>query len=73
MRIDHNNFSSFVFWLIVISFAALCLISANSCVGTFSTVFNRDSRNTKSTIHGSSSQSADSATFTPSLSVPLVK
>jgi hypothetical protein len=45
----------------------LCLISANSCVGTFSTVVNRDSRNTRSTIHGSSSQSADSSNFVPSL------
>ena len=67
MRIDHNNFSSLVFWLIVISLASLCLITANSCVGTFSTVFNRDSRNTKSTIHGSSAQSADSASFVPTL------
>lgn len=65
MRIDHNNFSSLVFWLIVLSIASLCLITANSCVGTFSTVVNRDSRNTKSTIHGSTSQ--DSASFTPSL------
>ena len=69
MRIDHNNFSSLVFWLIVVSIAALCLITANSCVGTFSTVFNRDSRNTKSTIHGTSSQSADSSNFVPSLNL----
>ena len=67
MRIDHNNFSSLVFWLIVISLASLCLITANSCVGTFSTVFNRDSRNTKSTINGSTSQSADSSSFVPTL------
>lgn len=73
MRIDHNNFSSLVFWLIVLSIASLCLITANSCVGTFSTVYVRDSKSVRSTIHGSSAQSADSATFTPSLSVPISK
>lgn len=67
MRIDHNSFGSLIFWLIALAIACLCLVSTDSCVGTFSTVFNRDSRNTKSTIHGSASQSADSSNFVPSL------
>lgn len=65
MRIDHNSFGSLIYWLVALAIAALCLVSANSCVGTFSTIVNRDSRNTNSSIHGTTSQ--DSASFTPSL------
>lgn len=67
MRIDHNSFGSLIFWLIALAIACLCLVSTDSCVGTFSTVYVRDSKSVHSGIHGSTSQSADSSSFVPTL------